>query len=80
MRYTASRKSALISQATPTARHSANTARPRIQVGVSRDIPAAYAVYAGHSFSLGGLRLIGMDAWFRAEVVYPSKGGHPPRH
>ena len=23
---------------------------------------------------------LGLDAWFCAEVVYPSKDGHPPRH
>jgi len=31
--------------------------------------------YAGYSFSLGRLRLVGLGAWLRAEVVYPSKDG-----
>jgi len=44
-------------QANPTARHSANTARPRIRVGVSRDMPVYCAAYAGYSFSLGRIRL-----------------------
>jgi len=38
-RAAASRKSGLISSSQPPARHSANTARPRIRAGVSRDIP-----------------------------------------
>ena len=74
-RATASRKSALISSSQPDSQAPANTARPRvIRVGVSRDMPV---YYPGYSFSLGRLRL---SAWFRAEVVYPSKDGHPPGH
>ena len=41
-------------QANPTARHLANTARPRIRVGVSRDMPVYFPSY---SFSLDRLRL-----------------------
>ena len=44
-------------QANPTARHSAKTARPRIQVGISRDMPVYSPAYAGYSFSRGRLRL-----------------------
>ena len=46
-------------------------------------MPVYYPAYVGYSFSLGRLRLSRpgcLDAWFRAEVVYPSKDGHPPRH
>jgi len=57
MRYTASRNTARSTQANPTARHSANTARPRIRVGVSSDMPVySRPAYAGYSFSLGRLR------------------------
>jgi len=66
--------------ANPTARHSANTARPQIRVGVSRDMPVYSPAYAGYSFSLGRPGWVGLGAWFRAEMVYPSKDGHPPRH
>ena len=68
-------------QASPTARRSANTARPWLRVGWSRDMPVYSRAYAGYSFSLGRLRLSRPGCtWFHAEVVYPSKDGHPPRH
>ena len=68
-------------QANFTARHSANTARQRIQVGVSRNMP----VYSPSLRRIlipacGGSGWVGLGAWFRAEVVYSSKDDHPVRH
>jgi len=34
---------------------------------------------ANHAICLGS-GWVGLCAWLRAEVVYPSKDGHPPRH
>jgi len=67
-------------QANPTAKHSANTVRPRIQVGASRNMPVYSPGHARYSLSLGRLRLSRPGAWFCAEVVYLSKDGHTPRH
>ena len=61
-------------QANPTARHQRTLRDHAIRVGVSGDMP----VYSPrrkpstHS-SLAGSEWIGLGAWFRAEVVYPSK-------
>jgi len=68
-------------QANPTARHSANTARPRIRALVSRNMP----VYSPSLCqvlipSWTGLCRVGLGAWFCAEVVYSSKDDHTPRN
>ena len=57
-------------QANPTARHSANTARPRIRAGVSRDMP----VYSPSLRRViipawAGSGWVGLSAWLRADVV-----------
>jgi len=67
------------SQANPTARHQRTLRDHVIRVGVSRDMP-------DYSPSLRrvlipaetGSGWVGLGARFHAEVVYPSKDGHPP--
>jgi len=36
--------------------------------------------YSFQSAQRAGSGCVGLGAWFCAEVVYPSKDGHPPRH
>jgi len=71
-------------QANPFSQASANTAKPQIRADVSRDMPVyspsfrqvlipAYPQRAGSGW-------VGLGDWSCAEVVYPSKDGHPPRH
>jgi len=43
--------------------------------------PPAVARYSYQPAKRAGSGWVGLGgAWFRAEVVYPSKDGHPPRH
>jgi len=67
-------------QANPTARHSANTARPRIRVMYHAICLFTPPMYAGFHSAWAGTGWVGPSAWFRTEVVYSSKDGHPPRH
>jgi len=68
-------------QTNPTARHSANTTRPWIRVGVSRDMlvysPSLCRVLIP---AWAGSGWVSLGTWFCTEVVYPSIDGHPPRH
>jgi len=66
-------------QANPIARHSANTARPRIRVGVvSRDMTVYSPNYAGYSFSLGRLKLSRPGCMVPRRGGLPVQSGHPP--
>ena len=42
--------------------------------------PPVFARYSFQPAHRAGSDWVGLGAWFRAEVVYLSKDGHPPRH
>ena len=90
---TTSRKSSLISTSQSCSQVSANTARPWIRVAVSRRMlvyspslcqvliqPGLPQLMPGTHSAWAGSGWVGLGAWFRAEVVYMSKDGHPLRH
>ena len=62
---------------------SANTARPLIRLvyhAMCMFTPPAVARYSSQPAWRAGSGRVGLGAWFRADVVYPSNDGHPPRH
>jgi len=72
-------------QASPIARHQHHTARPRIRAGwcITRCACLLFQLSSSTHFSLpqrAGSGWVGLGAWFCAEVLYPSKDGHPPRY
>ena len=67
-------------QANQTARHSAHTARLWIRVGISHNMPVYSPSLCRVLIQPGWAQVEYLGAWFRAEVDYLSKDGHPPRH
>jgi len=80
------RKSALISASQPIQPGSQRTLRDHGH-GLVCHVICLFALpaFARYSFQPAqragsGSGWVGLGAWFRAEVVYPSKDGHPPRY
>jgi len=67
-------------QANPTARHQRILRDHVIRVSVLCDMPVYPLATPGTHSAWAGSGWVGLGAWFRAEVVYPSKDGHPPGH
>jgi len=70
-------------QASPTARHRRTLRDCRYRLVYHAVCLFTAPAFAGYSSSLtteAGSGWVGLGDWFCAEVVYPSKDGHPPRH